>query len=357
MPPPEPKKNRIGIREIAKQAGVSIMTVSLSLRNHPKISEATRKRVQEVAARLGYRPDPEIARLMTRLHRQAGDSVPMAIVDLSTTRGLTSLDYTERVRRGAIAQAEAMGYIATCFHSIDCHGDLNRLLGVLGHRGITGVLLVPPVAPVQLERALDWSHFSVVSATYAINPPQFHRVVPHQFLDMCRLIKELESRGFKRIGAVFHDTFEERTYYHFTAAILLHNYADNIYRLANLSAANRDGLVAWVREKQPDALVCRFSGELRAALACLPHPPTVIGLGKPEAPDLAYWDERPEEIGADAARMLAGMMQHHESGLPESPRTSMIHGAFNPGPLAAGPSESTARAKLARGPRKQSADR
>ncbi|MDR0297534.1 MAG: LacI family transcriptional regulator [Streptococcaceae bacterium] len=45
-----------GIREVAREAGVSISTVSYALNGSDKISEETRQRVQEIAKGLGYAP-------------------------------------------------------------------------------------------------------------------------------------------------------------------------------------------------------------------------------------------------------------------------------------------------------------
>lgn len=47
----------VGIREIAREVGVSISTVSYALNGTRPISEATRKLVLEAVERLGYRPD------------------------------------------------------------------------------------------------------------------------------------------------------------------------------------------------------------------------------------------------------------------------------------------------------------
>src|SRR4051812_9774003 len=55
------------MKTIAAEVGVSVMTVSLALRNHPRISRATRQRVQTVATRLGYRSNPMVASLMTQI--------------------------------------------------------------------------------------------------------------------------------------------------------------------------------------------------------------------------------------------------------------------------------------------------
>lgn len=331
------------------------MTVSLALRNSPKISEATRSRVQQMAEKLGYRPDPEISRLMTRLHTsaQSSDRTPMAIVDLSGTRLPPGTEnYCEHVRRGAVKRAESLGYIASCFHVLDYDGDIKRLLRVIRYRGIRGILLLPPLAPIELPAGLDWSAFSVLAATYAISGTEFHRVVPHQFLDMCRLIGILEKRGLKRIGAVLGRSFEKRIHYHFTAALALHRYDSLIFRTDETAPINKKEFAAWLLEHRPDVLIAANVGEVIDSLPPASRgftPPRVVSFRSTSHPHITYWDERPQEIGAVAAVLLAGMVQHNEYGIPASPRTTMIHGALHdpepdPGPAPRKPGRRSKRA-------------
>lgn len=47
----------VSIRDIAQKAGVSISTVSKSLNDTGKVSEATRKRIRKIAAKLNYQPN------------------------------------------------------------------------------------------------------------------------------------------------------------------------------------------------------------------------------------------------------------------------------------------------------------
>uniref|UniRef100_A0A7C3DMU6 LacI family transcriptional regulator n=1 Tax=Meiothermus ruber TaxID=277 RepID=A0A7C3DMU6_MEIRU len=53
----------VDIRRVAAEAGVSIATVSRVLNNPERVSPQTRTRVLEIAARLGYRPNPNGKRL------------------------------------------------------------------------------------------------------------------------------------------------------------------------------------------------------------------------------------------------------------------------------------------------------
>ncbi|MGE9290169.1 MAG: LacI family DNA-binding transcriptional regulator, partial [Puniceicoccales bacterium] len=59
--------NAVTMKDIAKLAGVSVMTVSRCLKNDLRQSESTRKRVQRIAKELGYTPHPYLSALMSNL--------------------------------------------------------------------------------------------------------------------------------------------------------------------------------------------------------------------------------------------------------------------------------------------------
>ena len=63
----------VSIRDIAREAGVTVGTVSRALNNYPDVSPTTRERIVETAQRLGYRPD----RKSTRLNSSHTDSSRM----------------------------------------------------------------------------------------------------------------------------------------------------------------------------------------------------------------------------------------------------------------------------------------
>src|SRR5256885_16225015 len=67
------------LREIARRAGVSHTTISLSLRNHPSIPERTRVRLRRLADRLGYRSNVLVSALMSQVRSKQQKSAPEVV--------------------------------------------------------------------------------------------------------------------------------------------------------------------------------------------------------------------------------------------------------------------------------------
>ena len=66
----------VRLKDIAYRAGVSVMTVSKALRDAKDISIATKQRIQDMAAEMGYVPDAAAAGLRTRSTRLLGLVLP-----------------------------------------------------------------------------------------------------------------------------------------------------------------------------------------------------------------------------------------------------------------------------------------
>lgn len=69
-------KRITSLKELAKQLGVSIATVSRALQNSHEVGEETRIRVQELAKKLNYRPNPFAKSLRQNKPRVIGVVVP-----------------------------------------------------------------------------------------------------------------------------------------------------------------------------------------------------------------------------------------------------------------------------------------
>ncbi len=335
MPRSPTSKNRVGMREIAVAADLSVMAVSLALRESPKISAATRDRVHQLARELGYQPDPEISRLMRHLRssRTLSGTTGFAIIDFYPNGSDPEHGYNRSIRDSAMRRAQQLGLSVTPLHGADYKLNLRSMLNVVRHRGLEGAILLPPVVPLALDPAIAWNGISVVATSNSILSPRFHSVVPHQFSNMMHLIEAVQAQGYRRICGIFDEHFDERTAHNFTAALTWHHHGTRILVLPKSLAApaRRELVESWVAKHRPDLLFAQSADAVSWALAQPKNSrhadaPEIVSLGARSEGEFSYIDESPELVGSGAVDLLAGMMYYHEAGIPAHPRTTMIEG-------------------------------
>ena len=74
-----PMQKKPTIRDIAREAGVSDTTVSLSFRPNSRVSEATRERIREIAKRLNYFPN----RSARNLRYGSSRTIGFVVIDIT----------------------------------------------------------------------------------------------------------------------------------------------------------------------------------------------------------------------------------------------------------------------------------
>lgn len=332
-PRPDPRPT---IRTLAAHAGVSSATVSLALRGHPRISAGTRKRVQRAALELGYRPDPQVAKLMLHLRLARNPTYQASIAALTTVPVGDETAYMAEIIRSARSRAERLGYGFTLFRLEDPLKPDRTLQRMLRSRGVEGIVLLPIATPRDVSDLLKWKDFSVVTTTYGVLAPQFHRVVPHQFGNALEICRHLAKRGNRRIGLVLPAQQDVRVHHGFSAAVA---WQGTIGGTEFVLPCIHDGPLpggeevrAWFAREKPDAIIT--SGDVTCApimelLGMKPNGPvTFVSASKADRTGVGGIDERPEEIGAAAIEHLATMIQHGEKGAPAVPRVIMIDGRW-----------------------------
>ena len=100
---------------IALAAQVSKATVSLALRESPKVKEETRKKIQKVASELGYRPNPLVSAQMSHIRSRKKRKTITTIGFLNTWYDEKSGERLKwniigRFADGARERAESLGY-------------------------------------------------------------------------------------------------------------------------------------------------------------------------------------------------------------------------------------------------------
>src|SRR5205823_5144385 len=103
----------VTLRDLARALGVSHVTVSLALRNSPKISEARRAQIKKVAEEMGYRPNAMAAALAHFKQSSKTHPVQAGLAWLNfwpNPKKLRSYAEFDRYWIGAQAAAEKLGY-------------------------------------------------------------------------------------------------------------------------------------------------------------------------------------------------------------------------------------------------------
>ena len=133
------------IKEVARQAGVSVGTVSNVLCGVSSVNEELRERVGAAIRKLDYHPNHIARSLKSRQTKMLG----MVISDITNPFPL--------VVRGAEDAASARGYFLITFNTDDRIERERQVLSLLRSRRVDGVLLV--VAPNSdaghIERVID----------------------------------------------------------------------------------------------------------------------------------------------------------------------------------------------------------
>lgn len=121
-------------KDIAKVAGVSTATVSLSLRNDVRIPMTTRGLVEQVAEDLGYRQSPFFRGLANMRWKNRNRGLALAYIGADFSEfPLLNRDG----REGFVEQASGLGYHVDSY-LIGDYPSMKALAGVLSSRGVVG---------------------------------------------------------------------------------------------------------------------------------------------------------------------------------------------------------------------------
>lgn len=201
------------MNDVAKKAGVHQTTVSLALRGHPRIPEATRLKIQETARQMGYRANPFVSAFVAWRNRRgrARQAVLGYIsADAPQHGGRDAVKSYADLYDGARERAEELGYGLEHFWLGDPRLTRQRFNQITSTRNIHGLLLAPlNMHSVTLD--VDWDRFSVVAYGYSMQEPHVHRVYPdfyHGILDaLCRC----RAAGYQRLGLVLDENTDRKS--------------------------------------------------------------------------------------------------------------------------------------------------
>jgi len=339
----KPDQKRVTQSDIARTARVSQVAVSLALRGHPSIPEATRRHIRAIADRLGYIPDPSLSVLnayRNSVRPPAYRSTLALLTNHETREGWKGLASASQYFDAACLRAEELGYKVEPFWLREpgmTHQNASRILMA---RGIQGIIN----APQRRARAhlnLDWSRFSVISLGYTMTRPAFHAVANHHFRSMVILCRRLRALGYRRPGLAIMGALDERVDGNWSGAFLSEQRKSCTGKGVPLLIPavpedwNFSAFAKWFRKHRPDCIVTIhqdvfvFLKELGVSV------PSDVGVAmcnvtNPSSNSSGI-DENSALIGRAAVDLVVSMINRNELGIPAVPQRLLVEGTWRPG--------------------------
>jgi DNA-binding LacI/PurR family transcriptional regulator len=326
--------------EIASAAGVSKNTVSLALRESPRISAETRRRIAEIAESMGYRLNPTVAHLMAQLrqNRSPGFQATLAMINAcEAADAFTTHPTIPRYVHGCRKRALQLGYQLDEFWLHEPAMPLARWQSIFRARNIRGIVIVGLMQQNRLPSALAplWDEFpAVVTGVRTRDPALSFSCSDHHTLALEAFEKAI-ALGYRRPALVLDGVIDKLIDGRFSAGFLtgqnrlvpMRRRTRPFYEVA----AARENLAVfseWLEQNKPDVIFTLYH-ELRHWLEQLGmNVPADIGLIQYEwrcdHGDWAGMEQRNDLVGEAAMDMLISMVHHNERGVPENPRATMI---------------------------------
>jgi LacI family transcriptional regulator len=325
------KPGLVSLRAVADASGVSRMTVSLALRDDPRISPAQRARVQAAARALGWTPDRLVSEVMTSFVRRRVPTFreTLGVLWWRPWAELEALPtaFHRDLRRGILGAAARHGCKVDEF-IIPARKDGPMLRRQMAARGIQAVIITPPSGEHIAAPALPWERISSVTVGTNLREPELNRAHHHHYNAMVRILSRLDALGCRRPVLVIQPGQARRAYLAAFLAWLGPQRADDV----NQDAYLEPDLPAWVKARKADVIIAENDELLTRAAGRSVRPATRFGGVSLDVDDPAgtvsgiYKDTR--RTGECAVDLLLQARFRHETGLPAEPITVMNEGVW-----------------------------
>lgn len=335
----------MSVRQIAKMVKLSIATVSLALRDHPRISRATRSRVKAAAQRSGYAPHPKVTRMMEIIRRSSGEEPCrcLGLVSLyDSLRPWKESMHLSRIYDGMTRRAEMLGYRLEPMWLRAPQMTPRRFERILETREIKGLLCLGSPKVGDLLPG-EFENYAIVTQGLSI-VTSLHRVMSNAYADTLDVLNRLHRLGYRRPGLILSDYEHARGSHAHLSAYLgwCHERFGPNCALPVLPDADlqEKRFMRWLEGCRPDVLICVHPQErvreicaaLRRGGIAIPADIGVIAMSQLlDDPALSGMAENQHLIGSWSVELLVGRILNEDFGLPARPRVEMVDGVWHNG--------------------------
>ena len=321
----------VSLREIADACNVSRSTVSRALHGDPRIAKSTIAKVRKAASNLGYKPNPELEKLMSEVKKSQTRRLVGNLAFLwnqsSHLIKKEEKDFNRLLIKGAFERAEELGFSVDFINIFEKGITAKRLDQIILNRGIQGIL-IPPISEKGLNLDLDWSNVSVVSLTRMKETQRFHSVQAHTSRDVIRLFDLVVRKGYKRPGIVIHPDLENRRNTHTYTRYLQFCYDTfKINPLPALAPKKDSDFKAWISKYKPDVIIgpadwCYNTLTQNLGIK-VPEEMGYAGYVDAQESNISGIIQRPYEIGRAGIELLTAHIIRSDRGIPD--HTKNVH--------------------------------
>ncbi len=272
---------RVTIKDIAKEAGVSVTAVSFVLNNKPGISETTREKVREIIEKHGFKPNLNSKKLLFN------QSFNICLMINSFSSPFDDLFYFE-ITRGILNRSLKYNYNILISKPIAAQNELPDLI----YSGeADGIIFMQDISPALIERAISSEVPFVVCDSHSeydnvtsINP-DYHKAT----YDATSYLLEHGHKNIAMIASNIVPSFYEQTKAGFLSAMSDNEVPPNDEFL-NIFATNEDS--AYIAAKKlltsinrPSAILCAVDSFAIGVIRCakdlglsVPRDISIIGI-------------------------------------------------------------------------------
>ncbi|MBP0988157.1 MAG: LacI family DNA-binding transcriptional regulator [Oscillospiraceae bacterium] len=192
-------KNGIRMSDIAKELGVSVVTVSNALNDRGGVSEDMRRKIKERASELGYRPSaPRTPRKAVPEVQQQGGSIGILTSErFANVRGTFYWFLTAGVSK-ELTHCNLYSVYESISEADERSGVLPR---IAAERQVRGLIIVGQLATDYLER-LAALHLPMLFLDFYDKHSEIDAVISDNFYDSYLMTDRLVQLGHKKIGFI-----------------------------------------------------------------------------------------------------------------------------------------------------------
>jgi len=186
-----------GIRELARECGVSVATVSRALNGHPEVNGETRRQIQQAAERLGYRPS-QSARALVRGRSDAVGLLWDSYYESAGRRHPFLLSLLVGIKQ---ALSAAGRHLILLNVEVDRQGE-GAYLDLARQFQLDGVVVMGVNAHRPALQALYESGFPCVAIDCPIAGPRAGCVASDNRAGAAQAVRHLHGLGHRRIATI-----------------------------------------------------------------------------------------------------------------------------------------------------------